>query len=320
MSRQANTTMIGAFVLGAIAIVVMGLAFFSDGLLFSDREEYVMFFDRSVQGLEVGAPMKLRGVSIGEVTRIESYLTQDDLNIVNAVYVSVKGNELRSDGDYDPDELLDNLIVKHGMRAQLRIQSLLTGLLYIEVDFKGPEAEMKLWGLVAGVKELPTATTEIEELSQLANNFDFDALSTSMRSITENLDALIADPETQALPKNMNKSLDAVTHLANDMNQVLTRDVKVAVAQINELATNLNADYPAVADDLRQSMASLQAAFGKLEQTMADANHLLSDDSPVVYEVVQTLEQLGTAAKKISTLAATLEREPESLLKGKSAR
>lgn len=320
MSNKASTTMIGAFVLGATAIVVLGLSFFSDGLLFSDREEYVMFFDRSVQGLEVGAPMKLRGVQIGEVTKIESYLTQDDLNIVNAVYVRVKSGELHSDNDYDADELLNNLIVKHGMRAQLRIQSMLTGMLYIEVDFKGPEAEMKLWGLVAGVRELPTATTEIEELSQLADTFDFDALSTSMRNITENLDALIADPETQALPQNINKSLDAITRLADDMNHVVTRDAKSALAQINELATNLNKDYPVVAEDLRQSMASLQTAFGELEQTMVDANHLLSDDSPVVYEIVQTLEQLGTAAKKISTLAATIEREPESLLKGKSNR
>lgn len=320
MSKKANTTLIGGFLLGAVGIVALAIFFLSGGLLFSDQDEFVMFFDRTVQGLELGAPMKLRGVKIGEVTRIESYLNQKEMNIINAVYVKVKRNEIKV-GDLErSDDLLSTLIYKHGMRAQLRIQSLLTGLLYIEVDFKGQDAEIKYWGLVAGVEELPTATTEIEELSQIANRFDFDALSTSIRNITENLDKLVSAPETQALPENINKSLNSITRLADDLDQVVMHDVKGAIDKINSLAAGLNEDYPALADELQQSMVALRSAFGKLEHTMADANHLLSDDSPLIYEVVQTLDQLGKAAKKVDALAETLEREPESLLKGKSAR
>lgn len=320
MSTKANTTMIGAFLMGAIAIVIAAIVFFGDGEYFRDNESYVMYFDRSVQGLELGAPMKLRGVKIGEVTRIESYVNKQAMNIINAVYVRVRRGELNYGEDIDPDELLDTLIANHGMRAQLRIQSMLTGLLYIEVDFLGPDSEMKLWGLDPDMPELPTAFTEMEELSQIANRFDFDALSRNFLNIAKNVDALFADPETQALAGNLNTSLNSITKLAEDMNRVLLEDVSGAINEINTLAAGLNKDYPAVAGDLRQSMASLQNAFAKLEQTLGNANHLLSDDSPLVYELAQTLEQLAEAAKKINTLAETVERQPEVLLRGKSSK
>lgn len=318
MSQKANTTLIGAFIIGALALAAATLAFIGDGLFGGESEEYVMFFDRTVQGLELGAPMKLRGVKIGEVTSIESIIDAD--NIINAVYVKARGGNLKYGEIKDPNQLLDSLINEQGMRAQLRIQSLLTGLLYIELDFKGTDSEMKLWGLSSGVRELPTATTEIEELSQIANTFDFDALSKSFRSIMENLDQLVSDPDTQALPGKINESLASITQLSENMDSIVIDDVKDALNQINELAGNVNQDYPVVAADLRRSLASLQTAFGKLERTMADANHLLSDDSPLIYEVLQTLEQMGKAADKINTLAETVEREPESLLKGKSER
>ncbi len=320
MSNKANTATIGAFIVGAIAITLAGIIFFGGGRLFRDSENYVMYFDRSIQGLEIGAPMKLRGVKIGEVTDIESHINPDTMNSINAVYVKVTADELKFDSSKSNQEILDLLIVQRGLRAQLRIQSMLTGLLYIEVDFMGPDSELTYWGLDPDTRELPTARSEIEELSQLANSFDFDALSTNFRNIAENIDVLTSDPELKALAGNINQSLAAITELVSSVDQVIETDVAAAFKQLDTLARGLNDDYPLVAQDLRQGMRSMRSAFANVEGAITSANYLLSDDSPLLYELREALEKVGAAADSINTLADTVEREPESLIKGKSSR
>jgi paraquat-inducible protein B len=320
MSNKASSTLIGAFILGVLAIVIAALLFFGGGRLFRDSASLVMYFDRSIQGLELGAPMKLRGVKIGEVTRIETNVNEQSMNIVNAVYVRVRPEELKYNNSDNPYELLNKLVKDHGMRAQLRIQSMLTGLLYIEIDFMDQGSDIKYWGLDPDTQELPTARTEIEELSDLANRFDFDALSKNFRDVAQNLDDLTSDPELKALAGNLNRSVASITRFTDGLHTVLQGDASETMEQIKLLAEGLNRDYPAVADDLRQSMTSLREALGGVDGTLNSVNHLLSDDSPVLYDLRRALEKVSIAAENISALAETVEREPESLLKGKSSR
>lgn len=320
MSNKANTATIGAFIIGAIAITLAGIMFFGGGRFFRDSQNFVMYFDRSIQGLEIGAPMKLRGVKIGEVTDIDSYINPETMNSINAVYVNVRADELKFDTSMTSNDILDLLIKKRGMRAQLRIQSMLTGLLYVEVDFMGPNSELKYWGLDPDTPELPTAKTEIEELSQLANRFDFDALSKNFGNIAANLDALTSDPELKRLAGNLNQSLESITGLATRVDQVMETDVASAFRQLDQLSRGLNKDYPLVAKDLRQGMRSMRSTFAGAEAAINSANFLLSDDSSLLFELREALAKVGAAAEAIDTLADTVEREPESLIKGKSNR
>ena len=320
MSNKANTAVIGAFVIGAIAITLAGIMFIGSGRLFGDSENFVLYFDRSIQGLEVGAPMKLRGVKIGEVTDIESHIYPETMKSINTVYVKVNPDELKFDTTLVVDDLLDQLVERRGLRAQLRIQSLLTGLLYIEVDFMGPDSPLQYWRLDPSVRELPTARSEIEELSQLANRFDFDALAKNFRDITENLATLTADPELKALAGNVNESLTTITRLATSIDGVFDNEISSAFSELERLARGLNRDYPPVARDLSEGMRSLRSAFANAEGAINNANHLLSDDSPLLFELRDALTKIAAAAEAVDVLADTVEREPESLIKGKSNR
>jgi paraquat-inducible protein B len=320
MSNKANSAVIGAFVIGAIAITLAGIMFIGSGRLFGDSENFVLYFDRSIQGLEIGAPMKLRGVKIGEVTDIESHIYPETMKSINTVYVKVNPDELKFDTDLVVDDLLDQLVEQRGLRAQLRIQSLLTGLLYIEVDFMGPDSPLQYWRLDPSVRELPTARSEIEELSQLANRFDFDALAKNFRDITENLATLTADPELKALAGNVNESLTTITRLATSIDGVFDNEISSAFNELERLARGLNRDYPPVARDLSEGMRSLRSAFASAEGAISNANHLLSDDSPLLFELRDALTKIAAAAEAVDVLADTVEREPESLIKGKSNR
>src|SRR5437867_4516180 len=75
MGKKVTPTLIGAFVVGALALAVIGVAVFGSGRLFRKTQEFVLYFDRSVNGLRVGAPVKFKGVEIGAVTRIELSLS-----------------------------------------------------------------------------------------------------------------------------------------------------------------------------------------------------------------------------------------------------
>jgi paraquat-inducible protein B len=77
MGRRSNPTLIGAFIVGAVALIVIGLLVFGRGQLFTEKRTYVLYFDGSVKGLNVGAPVDFQGVKIGSVTDIKvQYLPQ----------------------------------------------------------------------------------------------------------------------------------------------------------------------------------------------------------------------------------------------------
>ena len=77
MGRKANPVMIGAFVVGAIALAVVGIVVFGSGRLFADTTPFVMYFSGSVDGLSVGSPVKFKGVEIGGVTSIQLDLGEE---------------------------------------------------------------------------------------------------------------------------------------------------------------------------------------------------------------------------------------------------
>ncbi|WP_279086241.1 MlaD family protein, partial [Bilophila wadsworthia] len=138
MSKSANKTLIGAFVVGATALLLLAIAVFGSGKLFQTTSRYVLFFDGSISGLSVGSPVLFRGVPVGRVVEIRLTGDLDNLVFQTPVFIELnKKDEGRfsvSDGDISKKEYLDRL-VSHGLRATLATQSLLTGQLMIEMDF-----------------------------------------------------------------------------------------------------------------------------------------------------------------------------------------
>ena len=122
MSDKPHTVAIGAFVIGASLIAIATLLFLL-GSGFGRKETVVMAFDGSVKGLNVGAPLALRGVKVGEVTDIEVVLDSANANVIMVVEANFDADNIRRKGISDAD-LAEELIAR-GLRAQLNIQSLL---------------------------------------------------------------------------------------------------------------------------------------------------------------------------------------------------
>ena len=242
MSRQASPTTIGAFVLGAIALAIAAVLLLAGDQWFRhDVSRFVMYFHGSVNGLNVGSPVMFRGVNIGTVTDIQLVVgrTETDVDIPviveidNSRFVHTHPESPKAETDDDIDEL-----IKLGLRAQLHLQSLLTGQLFIQLNFQ-PGTPINLVGdgmYQSKYDEIPTLPTPIERLSKSLQDFPADKVLKNIAAITEGMDKLVNSPQ-------LNESVTAL-HAALD-------ELKSLVTKINTEASPLASNANSMVDDAR---------------------------------------------------------------------
>ena len=158
MSKQVSPTLIGSFFLAALGLVIIAILMFGGGSYFKKHHQFVLFFhtENNLNGLNVGAPVKLEGVKIGEVKEVALLLDEKTLEVVKPVVIELDYSNIINDDDDDTDfeskdgdahDKSTKNFIKKGLKAQLKTQSLLTGLLYIEFQFT-PQDEVVMSGKI----------------------------------------------------------------------------------------------------------------------------------------------------------------------------
>lgn len=331
MSKSTNTLAIGAFVVGAFLILFSALFYLSGNVFNRNTEMALMVFDGSVKGLKVGAPLAFKGVQIGEVTNfdvivdLETYdvLTPVEARIYTDRVKGVRAGELVDDDDFDASAAL----IERGLRAQLQVQSLLTGLLYIQLDFHPNQParytaeDLSKYDLPTDVQIVPTIPTDLERLARSLEEFDFRALTDNIEKTLAGIDRFVNDPDFQGMPENINGTLAAIEQLSSRLDGELAAigpDLRSLAANSSGAMKTLNQDMPELSANAKQSLAELAAALDAAETTLGNVDYLLSEDSATLYEITKAARELGAAGRAMQSLAETLETQPESLLKGKS--
>lgn len=193
MSKKANKTAIGAFVVGAVALLICAILILGSGWLFKKSEKYILFFDGNVKGLSVGAPVVFKGVMIGAVTKISLLYNPKSKTTLIAVITELQLSLVKGDPDRREYPNRDELI-KRGLRARMEVQSFITGQLMISFDFY-PDKPLIMQGIYKKYPELPAlpispdifavmAELPIKEISdQLQDNFV--ELKSSLQEVTK---------------------------------------------------------------------------------------------------------------------------------------
>jgi paraquat-inducible protein B len=320
VSQRPGAVAIGGFLLGAIVLVIGAVVFFGGALLgdAADVRRAVVIFTGSVKGLNVGAPVTLRGVKIGEVKDIGVSYDGTKGAISIPVTVEVHVAELGLQRMVDGNEQFEELVVR-GLRAQLKTESLLTGLLYIDLGFL-PDTKPR-WVRYGGpLPQIPTAPTEIEEILARVSSIDITAFVQRADNTLRALEALLSDPQTRAIPGEVNATLAEVRGLAADADlQVKTLGTRLDAVAWNANGTmdSVRTDVHAVSADLQKSLAALDTALASVRGTSDELGYALSDRSPALAGINQAAAELGRAARALQELADALAREPESLLRGR---
>jgi paraquat-inducible protein B len=340
MSKRANPKLIGAFVVGAVALVVVGVLLLGNlKALFERPVRVVMLFDGDVNGLTVGAPIAFRGVKLGQVSDFR-------VKVGSGGKILVYGQFPPRILDEDAATILQ-LGITRGLRAQLATQSLLTGQLYINLKLM-PDTPAKLEAADPHAIEIPAVPSTLQEWStqvhDLLNKISTLPLDEMIRSATgamgaikdlaasphlhqaiRRADGLLADlrglardahPMIASFTATSDTARGAVTDVAHDL-----RKLAASLETTSEAATGFLTDGQQLVRDVDAKVdplvASVIGTMEKAQGTLAGVDGVLTERSALGYKLGQAIEQLTATARSIRDLADYLDQHPESLLAGK---
>jgi paraquat-inducible protein B len=305
-----NPALVGVFVLGAVALVVAAVVVFGSGRLFRETEEFVLFFDGSVNGLEVGAPVKFRGVPIGSVTKILLRIKEEGPEPEPAIPVFVEIDTSRTttqlgvQADLGDPRVMRQLVYEQGLRAQLQTQSIITGVLYVGLDVHPGTPIVLRLPEGAPYREIPTLPTTFETLFKEVRDIfaelrgtDLAGLVASAREAIRDLGALAGSPELKS----------AVT-AANE-----------ALRSIDRLARNLDGEIEPLSESVKATLVSAETGLTQGKSALAGAADLLAPGSPFMHKLERALDEMAAAGRAVAALADYLERNPNALLVGRPA-
>ena len=234
MAKQANRMMIGGFVILAIIIMAASLVIFGSGKFFQKTQNYVLYFEGSVMGLNEGSPVMFRGVPIGSVTSIVIKADMATVEAVIPVIIAIDPEKFQIyGGRRDPGKNMPKLIEK-GLRAVLVTQSFITGQLGIELDFE-PGTPVVLRNLNKDYIEIPTIPSTAQKLMDALAKLDLKAIEHNLDSALEGIANLANDPNLLAAIKGMKETMQSAHKLIINVNgkvDPLTKDVNTDLPRI----------------------------------------------------------------------------------------
>ncbi len=331
MSKQANPTVIGAFVVGAVVLIAGAFALFGGAQIFATKNQYVAFFDEPTNGLRVGANVLLNGVRIGYVSDIDLLIDRDNFETDTRVTLEIlpediltrAGGSIVDDANYGLDH--DVLINQAGLRATLAAESFVTGQLRVELQLR-PDTEAVMRSIDETYPEIPTITSNIQELlnkvqnwfADIRDNVDFADISEQVNQLLKGLNELVYSDDVRGTLSGINRLIndDEFQQLAASLQLTLT-ELRTASISANELFQQADSGVDVLVSDFQPVLRNLNAVLVEAERTLELAKNQLSGDTAQVYQLSQTLDELQRAASSVREFFDYLERNPESLIRGK---
>ncbi len=324
MSTKVNKTAIGAFVLGAIALLVAGVLVLGAGKFFTKEFVYITYFDGSVKGLNIGSPVMFRGVKVGSVTDISITVDQEQRQLKIPVIFTLEPEKFkgtRAEFKRDPKTMVN--AVEMGLRTQLQTQSFVTGQLMVSLDFY-PDKPANFVGLYKEYTEIPSIQTPLEQLQKTLEDLPFKEIVENLSRTIAGVDRLVnaidakkttetieaAFKETQVMVQNLNSRIGP---LAENIGQA-ARSADAALVETRDTMVAVRSDTQKVLDNAHVTLAAAQSALRQSEQTL----QAYGDDSRLVGEMNKTMRELSTTTRSLRHLSDYLERHPEALLRGKA--
>ena len=331
MSKPVNPYTIGAFLVGSLVLLITAILIFGGGQLFKKKSEYVIYFDGALNGLNVGAPVKLQGVQIGAVKEISLELNQKASRITKPVVIEIdpeavldsSGHPFQATATLKQRQENAKQLIDMGLKAQLQTQSLLTGLLYVEFSFYRSEP-LKMTGLnYKDLPELPAIPSTADQLKNTADELLTKFRQLPIEDIVRDLAATLKEirdiATSDELKQNravLSKTLAETEKLVADLNHNLT-----------PLLTNMNGTVIETRTMVQEFTREMRPVLVSAEKTLDTANSILQESHHALGSVEaiaapdaplwQSLEALRNAAQSTKNLTDYLERHPDSIIYGK---
>jgi paraquat-inducible protein B len=331
MSKPVNSYTIGAFLVGSLVLLIGAILIFGGGQFLKKKTEYVIFFDGALNGLNIGAPVKLQGVQIGTVKEISLEIDQKATRIFKPVVIEIdpavlldaSGQPLQAAATLKQRQQNTKRLIDAGLKAQLQTQSLLTGLLYVEFNFFRDEP-VKLTGLdYKDLPELPSIPTTVDQLKNTADEMLTKFRQLPIEDIVRDLAATLKEVREIAASDELKKNREVLAKTLNETEILVTnlnRNLGPLVNNMNGTVTDTRTMVQQFTHDMRPVLISTEKTLNTATSVLLESKHALGSveslaapDAPLW----QSLEALRDAAQSTKDLTDYLERHPNSIIYGK---
>jgi paraquat-inducible protein B len=312
MGKQVNPATVGAFVLGALGLILASIVVLKGGL-FQTKHKFVIYFPGDINGLRVGAAVKFNGVEIGEVSQTQLSLEQQENEALVRIPVVIQLDEKKilSHGatiDLSDQETIPNL-VKAGLRAQLGSDSFVTGLLYVALDIEPNTPMVIVRNPLGGLQQIPAIPNTLEQAQAVAvriferlDKVDFNAVFTQMTGMLDSIRQITTSPALRDVVNNSEKTREQLDHTLTGAEQTFS---------------TVNGEVRPLSASLQKTSGSADAAAKQARLTLGTVQTTIEPNSPINYQALQTLQDVSAAAHSVKELADYLQRNPSAIVRGR---
>lgn len=321
MSRKPNPRLIGAFLVGALILLIVAVAIVGSGKLFRKSRTFVVYFDSNVSGLDVGAPVSFRGVRVGTVSEVVLIVNPKTYDINIKVLVDIEQDRMQdslAEFSAEKSTALYRILLDRGLRAQLKTTSLVTGQQYVGLDFF-PEIPAVFLETDPDILEIPAVPTSSEQLqrslAEVIENLkaaDIKQVVANVQSVLASLDRLLSSGDLHDSIAKLNVALGEIDSISKTlggrMGEITTElvttldDIQLLVTNLNDTITTISADMRILTADARATLQSANSTIQLKEGVPAELARNIMETSS---QTRQTLESLdATLIELRGTIAA----------------
>ncbi|MFP6894192.1 MAG: MlaD family protein [Opitutales bacterium] len=295
MKRKGHATLVGAFVVGAFAVLA-GFVVFTGGLtsLRDKNERFVLVFRENIYGLKEGSKVTLNGVRIGRVERFFLGAAEQDAPVPILVEIDRRlvlrhmdeaGNELfDSDGEFRDDVL-------PRIQGQLVQESFVTGILYVNLEYHSSQADANM----TTRHGYPQIVTQASTMEQLSEHLDPEYIGKQLTSLLKTANQRLEELNVIAIKESFTSS---------------SRQFDIFIDKFRENFVPLGPKLGVASDEATRTMAELR----KLSLVL---NKMLDPSSDFRFDFGETLREISASMKALKNLAELLERNPQAIIRGK---
>jgi paraquat-inducible protein B len=318
MKAQA---VVGAFVLGGIVLGLAAIVLFGNLSLFNPSQQAAVVFEGSIAGLSVGAPVTFRGVRVGAVDSVG--IEVDPKTQVAYIPVTLRltpnraaGVRRSTAGEIDLPDL-----IKRGLRAELNVQSFVTGQSQIDLDF-APSVPAVLHPDITSLPEIPVQQSTLQRAAQQLSQLplreladDTVATLNSLRGLSEKLDHDLP-PLVESLKTTSEHSTQMVDTTAQAVRDLQGR-LDATLDAISQAAKTGDQQLTQRGTDLHTLLAASDQTMRQVRDLLTDARSLTSERAAARVNLESTLRDLAVAAASLRGFANDVEHNPQLLLTGR---
>jgi paraquat-inducible protein B len=323
---KRNALLIGAFVLAAIAMMVIGVLWLSGDNLFRKQQEAMIYYKGNVTGLYVGAPVAFRGVAIGQVESIGLEVDQDSLKAQVPVRIRLQPRALglRKAGADSTTDL--QTLVQRGLRARLVAQSFVTGQKSIELDFNSntpstligdgtmpeiPALGERFGALIDQVAELPLRDT-VQEVRETVRELR-DTL-TSVQHTLEASQTVLTSASTELGKTGLESR--ATLQAANAAVHQIQLDTTATLSSITQLSDATRSTVLGAQPELQRTLSNAQQAADSARVAMNRVAEMTAPNASLRADLDASVRDLSQAARGLRDWSELLEEKPNAVIFG----